>query len=406
MADEVSLKGEFSSDGLKHLFQMLSEERQDRWPEMRRSKGLTAAEQALLDNDSISMPDFVDLVIATEHRGMGGAGYLAPLLARTFKIPVVALCRKPSHVEDSVYLVDGFVGTDAVALLIIMEQLGLLVYPEQLVAKLQKRLLRKSTLTESEYRIWTYDSSRGRQKITLKSDVEYRPGLPDTNTHRDQAGNRLTLTLLGDAALALEVRGARYREVKTETKVCDYCGFGYLPCSRIDRQAHRRVHRNVELLLEPRPNKLFAARLLAGSDGERVGPDQPLWMHREVLRRASRFRSDFGYDFIQWPGSGTEKASSDWRGHLIPAAQDGTIAGACAFNRRPEADQYGSEWAMAWIWLAPSYRRLGLVRERWAKYLELYGDFWIERPLSHEMEAFIKVHGSEMQKRWLKETGA
>lgn len=400
------MKGEFSSDDLQQLFALLSEKHPDGGAMPPPRRVFTEAEQRLLENDSIERSDFQDLVSATDRRGWGRAGHYAPALAAYYRIPEVSLCRKPHHVDDQVFLFTGFRAADAVALLINMESLGFRVYPERLVVKLRKKLANKPMLTESEYRIWTYDQSRERQKQTIRSSAKVRPGLPETKSHKDDSGNRVSLTLQGDEALYLEVRGARHREVKNDFKVCTYCGFGYLASSRNDRIAHRSIHRATERVLDPAPNKLFAGKIMDGQAGEQVGPLQPQWMHREVFRRAARFREDFGYDFIQWPGNGTVKATADWRGHLIPAGRDGTIAGACAFNRRPEADQYGSEWALAWIWLAPSYRRQGLVRDRWAQYLDLYGDFWIERPLSSEMEAFVRVYGSELQKRWLNENGA
>ncbi|WP_181377579.1 hypothetical protein [Pseudomonas aeruginosa] len=130
-----------------------------------------------------------------------------------------------------------------------------------------------------------------------------------------------------------------------------------------------------------------------------------MWMHQEVLKRAQRFRADFGYDFVQWPGTMSTKATVDWHGYLIPAGADGTIAGACAFLYETETNPSGSPWTLSWIWLAPKYRRGGLLRERWGRFLEAYGDFRIESPLSPEMEAFVRIHGTDWQKSCLSNHG-
>ncbi len=169
--------------------------------------------------------------------------------------------------------------------------------------------------------------------------------------------------------LSLEVAGPRYRDVNSALKTCAYCGTTYLPSSRNDREAHRQVHRETQRLLDPGPNKRFAARLKCGAGAERVVASVPMWMHQEVLKRAQRFRSDFAYDFVQWPGTMSTKATADWHGYLIPAGADGTIAGACAFLYETETKPSGSPWTLSWIWLAPKYRRGGLLRERWGDFL-------------------------------------
>ncbi len=231
------MKGEFSSDDLKQLFALLSEKHPDGGAKPPPRRVFTEAEQRLLENDSIERSDFQDLVSATDRRAWGQAGHYAPALAAYFRISEASLCRKPQHVDDQVLLFQGFCAVDAVALLIYMESLGFRVFPERLVAKLKKRLINKPVMTESEYRIWTYEQSRKRQKQVIKSSAIVRPGFPETKSHKDQAGNRVTLTLQGEEALYLEVRGARYREIRNDFKVCEYCGFGYLASSRSDRVA-------------------------------------------------------------------------------------------------------------------------------------------------------------------------
>lgn len=58
------------------------------------------------------------------------------------------------------------------------------------------------------------------------------------------------------------------------------------------------------------------------------------------------------------------------------------------------------EWALHWIWFAPKYRRMGLLLARWADFLESYGNFHIERPVSDAMQSFLRKHGTVEQRAW------
>lgn len=146
------MKGEFSSDDLKQLFALLSEKHPEGGTVPSPRSRCTEVEQRLLDNDSIERSDFQDLVTATDRRAWGQAGHYAPALAAYFRISEASLCRKPQHVDDRIFLFQGFCAADAVALQIYMESLGFRVFPERLVAKLKKRLFNKPVMTESEYR--------------------------------------------------------------------------------------------------------------------------------------------------------------------------------------------------------------------------------------------------------------
>ncbi|WP_252089703.1 GNAT family N-acetyltransferase [Pseudomonas sp. MWU13-3659] len=122
-----------------------------------------------------------------------------------------------------------------------------------------------------------------------------------------------------------------------------------------------------------------------------VDSDSPLWMHEEVLKRARAFRFEFGYDRVQWEGSASKAGPPEWRGHLF-ISDDGAIAGACGFYAEDEVS-----WELHWIWLAPPYRRHGLVKAAWPALISRYGDFDLERPIQDAMYAFIAKHGSPRQ---------
>ena len=56
---------------------------------------------------------------------------------------------------------------------------------------------------------------------------------------------------------------------------------------------------------------------------------------------------------------------------------------------------------MDWAWLAPKYRRSGLMQRNWPRFVQLYGDFHLEYPLSEAMQSFVLSHGTEEQQREL-----
>ena len=50
-------------------------------------------------------------------------------------------------------------------------------------------------------------------------------------------------------------------------------------------------------------------------------------------------------------------------------------------------------WHLSCVWIAPAYRRKGVLSKRWPWFVLQYGWFTVEHPLSEAMEAFLfKVH--------------
>lgn len=44
---------------------------------------------------------------------------------------------------------------------------------------------------------------------------------------------------------------------------------------------------------------------------------------------------------------------------------------------------------MQWLWLHPYARSKGIMSALWPSFLEKFGDFNVERPLSKAMKAFV-----------------
>jgi len=387
-----------SGEMLEGLFTLLKDDRSPQSPMACPSP----AELKLLEDQGITALDLADHVLMTERRQYGQIEHYVEWLAERHGIPCRGMFHPPQYLDDSVFGANGFTAIDAVGLLIAMEELGIRVAPAMLVEALLPEVKAKKILTESDYKILTYSITAGNQRTVLRSTVKRDSSRNTVEKFRDIVGYRYTMTRQNGQALSLEVRGPKHRELRHEYVTCDYCGTEHETNNPSETRRHRVLHREAQQLLDPKPNPRLATRLALGDRSDIVDSDAPLWMQKEVYRRAIKFKREFRYDFVQWPGSETHRVDAGWHGYLFTAGADGTIAGACAFFN-PEAKEGGEEWALQWIWVAPKYRRQGILLERWPVFVERYGDFYIEPPLSEAMKGFIAAHGTDGQKQWLVE---
>lgn len=342
-----------------------------------------------------------DYLILTERRHYNSIERLFEALIDPLSVPRQTLYYKPECPEDEVSGFEGLTAIDTVGLLIDMEHLGLQVDPSRLVTAMTPEIVERSLMTSSELSVLMYQHDREKKCYVLKAAPNTGDGKISEIRHKDASGYQFTMTWRGGAAVRLEIRGPRYTEPKPqEFVVCDYCKHRYLTNSSAEERIHAKEHEWTRQLYEPSPNENFARQVSATPTGEFVGKSSPLWMHEEVLQRARAFRREFGYDIVQWDGSANSPASEGWHGYLFAGDDVGTIAGACGFL--PESSgAYEGQWALHWIWFAPKYRRKGLLHARWAEFLQRYGSFHIERPVSEAMQSFVRKHGTEEQKAWL-----
>lgn len=383
---------EESSEMLESLFKLVKEIRTVPTPRTR----LSSYEMKMLREQGVTITDLGDYALLTERRNYGRIEHYIEWLAEQAGIPARSLLYRPQHIGDDAF---GFVGlqvADAVGLLVYMEQLGLMVSAALLVDELLPGLETRTLLTEAEHLILTYRLWTGRRLTVLRSTAKRTPVAGSVETFRSPTGYRYKMVRQDGRALSLEVRGPKHRELKQESIKCDYCGLSYLSNTPAETRAHRQIHRRAAQLLDPSPNTRFAKRLAETDKSMIVDSKAPMWMQREVYRRAVKFKREFRYDFVQWAGDDVNPVKNGWHGHLFPAGSDGTIAGACAFsNERPGPG--GIEWTLAWVWIAPKYRRHGLLTAHWPGLVELYGNFFIEPPLSEAMQGFVRSHGSDSQ---------
>lgn len=318
-------------------------------------------------------------------------------LASYFGIPMRYICRKPRFLNAGSMFHEGFAVADAAALLIRLEEVGFDTEPQRLAKGVLPTLPAAGYVTDSELLVMEYARYKDRSHVVLRSDAEDGDGEWKVSKIKDSVGRRLEFTRVGGHAYRLEVRGRKYRS-KPERKpaTCEYCGYRYTKGDPESALIHRSEHARVRRLLDPAPLPAFAARAPLGLAGERVDALVPKWMHSAVYERASRFRSELRFDFLQWEGSAdrknTEPASCGYLfGDHTGTHPPGTIVGACALWK----DERG--WRLRWVWVCPKMRRSGVLTSRWPQFLHLYGDFEVEAPLSEEMRGFLTKHGTPGQ---------
>lgn len=382
---------------LEELIALLREQRQPRG----RPPELSPRERELLRKGAIYMVDFEDLVLETETRGAYGLGRLIETLAEYFAVPIRPFFEQPHYANGEFGLgYQGLQAADAAALLVALEEVGLCVDPERLVARLARPLQKKGLLTNSEAHLCVYERQRHRQKVLLRSDLKVTQHTWREERFKGVNGYRFKLILAGGKAYRLEITGPKYRNVKPRQEVtCEYCGMTYIKGNLESSLIHRREHARLKRLLEPRTNRNFANRLQRHPNPELVGTSSPFWMHQEVYERALRFKREFRYDFVQWNGCQSKKATPTYQGHLFAdhtgTFPPGSIVGACAFSLRQ------GQWSLNWVWVTPCMRRKGVLRHRWQAFLDRYGDFDIEHPLSEAMEVFVRRNGTSQQQSFL-----
>ncbi|UUY07697.1 hypothetical protein LRS11_18020 [Pseudomonas sp. J452] len=359
---------------------------------------LIAFERRLLEDGMTTNTPLGDYLILSERRGYNAIERLFEEMLEPLEIPKQWVYVSPEFPEDEVSGYPGLIAIDAVALLIELEHLGLQVHPQNLVAALARELEKKRLLTHSELSIVRYRQDRRKQRITLSADLETVGSDVSTTQHTDANGYEITMTWAGNVAIQLQVKGPDYVEpLPQEFVTCDYCKHEYLSNNSIEARIHASEHEWTKQLFDPGPDERFAERLASGAQAVLVDSSSPLWMHEAVFQRARAFRREFRYDRVQWDGSIERPASKEWHGYLFAGDSKGTIAGACGFYHE-ESGQEAGRWGLHWIWLAPKFRRGGILKARWDDFLSRYGDFYIEPPISEAMQGFIRKHGSDSQK--------
>ncbi len=132
-----------------------------------------------------------------------------------------------------------------------------------------------------------------------------------------------------------------------------------------------------------------------------VVPDSPYRIRRFVETFAKHFRREFAYDFVPFEAAETPTTLGyiPYEAYLFHEVARDLLApdypvkhrcfGACVF-RRVECENAPACWSLQWVWLHPYFRNRGYLSEIWPEFIQKYGSFNVELPLSAAMEKFLE----------------
>lgn len=331
-----------------------------------------------------------DLLLMTDRRLNGYQTSLdLAVLGRSLGLPLRSACVRPASRSSSVSLSDAWEAIDAAALFIVLEMLSFAIDPAPLVAALRPRISKKGYISSAALDLLWYEKRKGKGSITFERE-DTRGSLRGYEDHALRAGYKLVVLADREGEpVSLTFKGPKYRKPREPIEtVCKQCGVTWYRGDPDSSASHRRTHRQRMAVLDPEPNELVLAEMARGIFTEHVDWRSPEWRHREMSTRASAFRREEGYDFTQW-----DMPERDPEAHgFMFTNDDGRIVGVCAFRLR-QGTAGEKRWGLQFVWVAPPYRRQGVLRTRWQGFRERFGAFEIEGPVSEAMMAFAHALG-------------
>lgn len=187
---------------------------------------------------------------------------------------------------------------------------------------------------------------------------------------------------------------ALWRIPRLISHACPFCSIENIRGNDESQYAHRHWHRKTAFTLPPRPDKRIAALNLHAD--LRVSHDGPRWMHQMVYERNRRLALE-QESRIQWSNDGSHW---QWSKHrptpphaILMIERDDIAVGVVAFSNGQQWSNVPPGWLMMFAWVAPEWRRQGVLSRRWDAWRAQYDDFIPCPPLSEEMKAFCTKRG-------------
>lgn len=137
---------------------------------------------------------------------------------------------------------------------------------------------------------------------------------------------------------------------------CPVCNLTYVLPE--DVAYHRSFHRRVLCAFEPQPNKYLARKFDRNGQFIPVRHFSSSYLRKRLANIARTFKREFGSDFTPY-----DEIGDDCYGFLI-VDEDGRARGGFVV-RWMDYQNASSRWVLNWIWIAPAYRRKGLLKATW-----------------------------------------
>ncbi|WP_126247822.1 GNAT family N-acetyltransferase [Chitinophaga rhizosphaerae] len=310
------------------------------------------------------------------------------------------VCFRPRSIATGVIEYNALRPEPIAAVLILLEQFGLQTPAYELVNKLLPSLKprRRKILTVEELDILWYPRFRGRNSPVALGSENYDGDwirMREDESLSTPAGYKARLYRhKTDDSMLLDVSAPRPRKLmQTKKMICTECGLEWLKGDPESSLLHRREHKKRLIYLRPLPLSEMIAEMSINENSELVTSASPMWKHEQMHLRAVAFRREMHFDFPQWVSPENKAAVAKTKAHgYLFTNNEQVIVGACSFQpgaRLAEPDR----WALDWVWIAPVYRGKGILDDRWDKFKQQYGNFWVSHPVSEAMQSFLNRHG-------------
>lgn len=352
----------------------------------------------LIDDGGIIKSDLESLLEALDPRLRPHYAGDSERLLHVFGLSWRELCFRPTgrrYTSCSQMLT----AADVVLLLSGLERCGFATDANQLAKAIIPAIKKKVLIDQSELRtLWFRAERRSKTLVTIvpKSALRQAPLLDERVL---PSGHKVHLFGAPDGLLQrLEFFAPGRRKPRSPhsqpsnsrpaLKTCSVCGIEYVSGLPKERHRHRKHHLEYVSCSDPQPHAKLRElgplpRLIL-----RVDSESPAWMRREMHLRARMLKDEFDYGLMwQSPNLPADTLSVGF----LMVDDASRILGAYAF-RPTEAG--GTAWILKWVWIAPPFRRLGLLSAVWPRLRQEFGSFKLEKPLSDAMKWFLKKESS------------
>ena len=134
-----------------------------------------------------------------------------------------------------------------------------------------------------------------------------------------------------------------------------------------------------------------------------VTPSSPRRIREFVETLGKRFRRELDFDFVPFEASETPKSQGyvPYEVYLFHEVASDLFEfdkpvkhhciGACGF-RWAEWSNAPACWSLQWAWFHPYFRGRGHLSKAWPSFIQKYGNFHVQRPVSAAMEKFLEKY--------------